>query len=74
MDDPPVLVDIREPHEMATGVLPGAHLIPRGSLEKGVPAVARKRTVTVEPTDAGSTAKFWPVIVLNPQTMPRRFR
>lgn len=38
--DPPILVDVREAHEMATGTLPGAHLVPRGMLEKAMPLVA----------------------------------
>jgi len=39
-DAPPVLVDIREAHEMATGTIPGAYLVPRGVLEKTLPQVA----------------------------------
>ena len=41
------LVDVREPHEMATGILPGAHLVPRGSLEKGVPQLVPDRATEV---------------------------
>jgi len=40
MDAPPIIVDIREAHEMATGTLPGALLVPRGVLEKAMPQIA----------------------------------
>jgi molybdopterin/thiamine biosynthesis adenylyltransferase/rhodanese-related sulfurtransferase len=40
LDAPPIVVDVREPHEMATGILPGAALVPRGSLEKSIGIVA----------------------------------
>ena len=41
------LIDVREPHEMATGVIPGAHLVPRGAIEKGAPHVALDRSADV---------------------------
>ncbi|MCB2224061.1 MAG: molybdopterin-synthase adenylyltransferase MoeB [Actinobacteria bacterium] len=47
LDAPPLLVDVREPHEMATGVLPGAALVPRGALEKGIDHVAPDRDAEV---------------------------
>jgi rhodanese-related sulfurtransferase len=31
--DYPVLIDVREPHEYQSGILPGAQMIPRGVLE-----------------------------------------
>ena len=37
---PPVVVDIREADETATGTIPGAILIPRGVLEKAMPQIA----------------------------------
>jgi len=40
LDRPPVIVDIREPHEMATGIIPGSAMVPRGVLEKAMPQLA----------------------------------
>ncbi|MBU1865059.1 MAG: sulfurtransferase, partial [Actinobacteria bacterium] len=37
---PPVLVDVRETYEAATGIIPGARLAPRGVLEKAMPQIA----------------------------------
>jgi molybdopterin/thiamine biosynthesis adenylyltransferase/rhodanese-related sulfurtransferase len=37
---PPVLVDVREVYEAATGIIPGARLAPRGVLEKALPQIA----------------------------------
>jgi molybdopterin/thiamine biosynthesis adenylyltransferase/rhodanese-related sulfurtransferase len=37
---PPVVVDIREADETATGTIPGAILVPRGVLEKAMPQIA----------------------------------
>jgi molybdopterin/thiamine biosynthesis adenylyltransferase/rhodanese-related sulfurtransferase len=39
-DAPPVLVDVREAYEAATGIIPGARLAPRGVLEKALPQIA----------------------------------
>ncbi|MCJ7726228.1 MAG: molybdopterin-synthase adenylyltransferase MoeB [Acidimicrobiia bacterium] len=39
LGDPPIVVDVRETHEMATGTLPGAYLVPRGMLEKAMPQI-----------------------------------
>jgi len=47
LDDPPVIIDIREPHEMATGIIPGAALVPRGVLEKAMPQLAPDPTTEV---------------------------
>ena len=47
LDDPPVIIDIREPHEMATGIIPGAALVPRGVLEKAMPQLAPDLTIEV---------------------------
>jgi molybdopterin/thiamine biosynthesis adenylyltransferase/rhodanese-related sulfurtransferase len=46
-DDPPVIVDIREPWETATGTIPGAVLVPRGVLEKSIPTIATDRAAEV---------------------------
>jgi molybdopterin/thiamine biosynthesis adenylyltransferase/rhodanese-related sulfurtransferase/molybdopterin converting factor small subunit len=43
LDDPPVIVDIREPHETATGSIPGAVLVPLGILERTIPRVVASR-------------------------------
>ena len=46
--DAPVLLDVREPDETAEGHLPGALLLPRGTLELGIERmVDRKREVVV---------------------------
>ncbi len=47
LDAPPVIIDIREPHEMATGIVPGAALVPRGVLEKAMPQLAPDPTTEV---------------------------
>ncbi|GAB3231396.1 molybdopterin-synthase adenylyltransferase MoeB [Hymenobacter seoulensis] len=44
---PPFLLDVREPHEFAASHLPGATLLPLGSLEKGVPALPKQHPVVV---------------------------
>lgn len=36
----PVVVDIREPYEMAQGMIPGSFVVPRGVLEKAIAQVA----------------------------------
>ncbi len=46
-DAPPVIIDIREPHEMATGIVPGAALVPCGVLEKALPQLAPDPTTEV---------------------------
>lgn len=43
----PFLLDVREPHEFAVAHLPGATLLPLGSLEKGVAAIPRHHPVVV---------------------------
>lgn len=43
----PFLLDVREPHEFATGHLPGATLLPLGSLHKGVASIPRHHPVVV---------------------------
>ncbi len=36
LDDPPLLIDIREPEEVRSGVIPGAFHVPRGVLEGSI--------------------------------------
>lgn len=43
----PFLLDVREPHEFAKAHLPGATLLPLGSIEKGVAAIPRHHAVVV---------------------------
>ncbi|WP_033370665.1 molybdopterin-synthase adenylyltransferase MoeB [Hymenobacter norwichensis] len=43
----PFLLDVREPHEFTAGHLPGATLLPLGSLEKGVASIPRHHPVVV---------------------------
>jgi molybdopterin/thiamine biosynthesis adenylyltransferase/rhodanese-related sulfurtransferase len=46
--DAPVLLDVREPDESAEGHLPGALLVPRGTLELGIERrVGREREIVV---------------------------
>src|SRR4029450_12239231 len=46
--DAPVLIDVREPDESAEGHLPGALLVPRGTLELGIERmVGREREIVV---------------------------
>jgi molybdopterin/thiamine biosynthesis adenylyltransferase/rhodanese-related sulfurtransferase len=40
IDDPPLILDIREPYELAVGTIPRSTLVPRGVLEKAMPRVA----------------------------------
>ena len=47
-DDAPVLLDVREPDETAEGHLPGALLLPRGSVDLGIERmVGRDREIVV---------------------------
>ncbi|MCH7583831.1 MAG: molybdopterin-synthase adenylyltransferase MoeB [Acidobacteria bacterium] len=36
LDAPPILIDIREPQEIRSGVIPGSHPVPRGVLEGAI--------------------------------------
>jgi len=47
LDHPPVIIDIRELHEMATGIVPGSAMVPRGVLEKAMPELAPDRSTEV---------------------------
>lgn len=46
-EHPPFLLDVREPEEYTQGHLPGATLLPLGSLELGVGAIPRQHPVVV---------------------------
>jgi adenylyltransferase/sulfurtransferase len=46
-DDPPLLIDVREPEEWAIAHLPGAHLIPKGELPERVDEITRAREVVL---------------------------
>ena len=46
-DEPPFLVDVREPGEWAIAHLPGAHLIPKGELAERVDELTRAAKVVV---------------------------
>jgi sulfur-carrier protein adenylyltransferase/sulfurtransferase len=46
-DDPPLLVDVREPGEWAIAHLPSAHLIPKGEIAERVDEITRARDVVL---------------------------
>jgi len=46
-DDPPFLIDVREPEEWAIAHLPDAHLIPKGELAERVDEITRARDVVL---------------------------
>ena len=46
-EDAPVLVDIREPDETEQGIIPGAHVIPRGYLEMRIEDKVRDKNTPV---------------------------
>lgn len=47
LDEIPVLIDIREPDEVRTGVIPGAVHVPRGVLEGAVERLARDTEIVL---------------------------
>jgi sulfur-carrier protein adenylyltransferase/sulfurtransferase len=46
-DDPPLLIDVREPEEWAIAHLPGAHLIPKAEIAERVDEITRAREVVL---------------------------
>ncbi len=46
-DDPPLVVDVREPQELAISAIPGAVLIPRAELAERVDEITRAREVVL---------------------------
>jgi sulfur-carrier protein adenylyltransferase/sulfurtransferase len=46
-DDPPLLIDVREPEEWAIAHLPGAQLIPKGELAERVDEITHARDVVL---------------------------
>jgi molybdopterin/thiamine biosynthesis adenylyltransferase/rhodanese-related sulfurtransferase/molybdopterin converting factor small subunit len=40
LDDPPLVIDVRETYELARGMIPGARVVPRGMLEKVIDKLA----------------------------------
>ncbi|MEW5952559.1 MAG: rhodanese-like domain-containing protein [Bacillota bacterium] len=46
-DDPPFLLDVREPHEFSAGHIPGSVLIPLGEITGRLDEIPRDRTVVV---------------------------
>lgn len=42
-EDPPLLIDVRELHEQATGVLPGALPLPLSGFDRGIGALSHER-------------------------------
>ena len=58
LDDPtraPMIIDVREEHEVALGKIPGATTIPRGRLELDLPEAAPDRARPVVTVCAGGT-------------------
>jgi molybdopterin/thiamine biosynthesis adenylyltransferase/rhodanese-related sulfurtransferase len=47
LDEVPVLIDIREPNELASGFIPGAVHVPRGVLESAVERLPRETEVVL---------------------------
>ena len=52
---PPVVVDIREPDEVANGVIPGALVVPRGFLELKIESLVPDKEAPVAIYCAGGT-------------------
>lgn len=46
-EDPPLLLDVREPHEFSAGHIPGSVLIPMGEITGRLNEIPQDRTVVV---------------------------
>ena len=53
--EPPVVIDIREPDEVANGVIPGSEVVPRGFLELRIEGLIPERDRSVAVYCAGGT-------------------